>query len=114
MSTASPAAVATASNSDATPRKWTQFVLQRLAKAPLQGLAEALDKDDSQVCRIRSGEQRVTFSEALRLIEALGCKVVDIDARCVNRERYEALATIAQAAMACPDTARRLMFEDSF
>lgn len=113
MNTSSGDAGASSSNSAQGSNNAAQLVLRRLASAPLKVLAEALDRDDTAVCRIRSGEQRVTFHEALELINALDCKVVDKNAMCVRRERYEALAEIAQGAMSDPVTSRRLIFEDA-
>jgi hypothetical protein len=57
-------------------------------------------------------KQRLLFNEAMAILAALGFKAVQSDAICVNREKFSALATIAQAAMADEQTARRLIWED--
>jgi hypothetical protein len=91
--------------------RWAQLVSARLAQARLSDLAEALGRDEASVCRIRSGETRITFAEAMRLIAALGHKVVPADAVCVSRERYAAIAELAAAAMADAQIRQRLIWE---
>jgi hypothetical protein len=98
--------------SDVAPHNWPQAVVSELAKAPLSVIAAALDKDDSTASRVRSGEARVTFNEALALLKAIGFKAVPRDAVCVRRDRYEVIAGLAQAAMADPQFSRRLIWED--
>lgn len=118
MNGSSDTPFAPASNASAAPRNgpqglntWQQFVLQRLAAAPLRVLADALDRDESSVCRIRSGETRLTFHEALALIEALSCKAVDRDAKCIRAGIFAAFAEVGLAAMSDRDTMQKLLFE---
>lgn len=62
---------------------------------------------ESTVSRIKS-EQLETVCQ---IVAHLGLKVVDGSRVCVARDRYEAMATIASAAMSCPETARKLIWE---
>lgn len=112
MATVQQLQPATASNSEGASNNGAQLALRRFAQASLKPLADALDLDESQICRIRSEEARVTFSQSLSLIRALGCKVVDADAVCVSREKYQAIATIAAAAMADQEISHRLIWEE--
>lgn len=87
-------------------------VAAALSATSLDALAAAIGKDDSTVCRVRSEEAKVTISDALRLIYAAGYKAVPQGKVCVDRARYEAMVTIASAAMADEQTARRLTWDD--
>jgi hypothetical protein len=89
-----------------------RVVAQALSATPLEALAEAIGKDDSTASRVRSEEARVSISDAVRLITAAGLKVVAADKVCVDRARYEAMVTIASAAMADQQTARRLTWDE--
>lgn len=89
-----------------------QRVEQALASTSLDTLASAIGKDDTQVCKIRSGELGAKVKDVIRLLHAAGLKVVPADRVCVQREKYEAMVTIAAAAMADPATARRLTWDE--
>lgn len=89
-----------------------QSVATALSKTPLDVLARAISKDDSQTSRIRSGQLGATTPDLIRLLHAAGLKVVSADKVCVDRAKYEAMVTIASAAMACPETARRLTWDE--
>lgn len=110
MAELSPDQAATASNA---LQGGLRAVAAALSAAPLDRLASAIGKDDSTVCRIRSEEAKVTISDALRLIYAAGYKAVPIGKVCVDRSRYEAMVTIASAAMVDEQTARRLTWDES-
>lgn len=109
MAELSPGSSAIASNT-------VQFALREIASAlaamPLSELAVALGKDETTVCRIRSGETKVLLEDAVRLIYAVGKKLVDKRKHCVDRARYEALVTMASAAMADEQTVRRLTWDE--
>lgn len=109
MSTASTAAPASASKRS---QGSLRVVAQALSATPLEALADAIGKDDSTASRVRSEEARVSVSDAVRLICAAGLKVVGADKVCVDRARYEAMVTIASAAMADQQTARRLTWDE--
>lgn len=83
-------------------------VAQALATMPLDQLAAAINKDDSTASRVRSGDAKVSMDDAVRLLHAAGLRVVPIDVVCVDRAKYEAVVTLATAAMADVETARRL------
>ena len=101
---------------EATSSKSLQDGLNRvetaLAGTSLEVLAQAIGKDDSQVCKIRSGELGAKVRDVVKLLHAAGLKVVPTDRVCVKREKYEAMVTIAAAAMADPATARRLTYDE--
>lgn len=112
MSQSSPAAGPNTRKSDAAPRNWQQMIVSRLAGASLDTISEAIGKDVSVASRLRSGEARVTFNEALEVIGALGCKCVDMGAVCVRRDRYEAISSIARAALTDQDFSHRLIWDE--
>lgn len=87
-------------------------VMAALSGTPLEKLAAAIGKDDSQVCKIRAGELGAKVNDVVKLLHAAGLKVVPADRVCVQREKYEAMVTIASAAMADPATARRLTYDE--
>lgn len=78
----------------------------------LASLAQALSKDESTASRVRSGEARLTVGEFCELVDAASMKLVSRDKVCVDRAKYEALATLAVAAMADKQTIQRLVWED--
>lgn len=96
--------------------KRTQAALRMVARSmsatSLEALADAIGKDDSTASRVRSEEARVSISDAVRLICAAGLKVVSAEKVCVDRALYEAMATIASAAMADQQVARRLTWDE--
>jgi hypothetical protein len=89
-----------------------RLVAQAISRAPLDQLAAAINKDDSTVSRVRSGDAKVSMDDAIRLLHAVGLRVVPIDSVVVNSSKYEAVLTMATAAMADPEIARRLTRAD--
>src|SRR5574341_92714 len=89
-------------------RKSSQALLRQLARMPLDKIAQALSKDDTTASRVRSGEARVTVGEFCDLLDAAGLKLVPASKVCVDRQKYEALATLAAAAMSNKETVQRL------
>ena len=89
-----------------------QAVASALSSTSLDVLAKAVGKDDTVVCKIRSGESGAKVPDLVKLLHAAGLKVVPADRVCVQREKYEAIVTIASAAMADPATARRLTWDE--
>lgn len=79
---------------------------------PLDAISKAISKDDSTSSRVRSGEARLTLGELCDLIDAADLKLVTRDRVCVDRKKYEALATIAAAAMSDPESAKKLVWDD--
>lgn len=96
MSTSSDAPTATA-------RKLVQVVLQRLAKAKNQTVAEAIGKDESTVSRIASGESGIKLADLQPFLGSLGLKVVSADQVCIDRAIYESYKTLATAALTNPE-----------
>ncbi|XVJ69923.1 MAG: hypothetical protein HEQ39_09880 [Rhizobacter sp.] len=91
-----------------------QLVAQALASTPLDTLAQSIGKTDTtQVSRMRSGELNVRFTDAVRMLHAAGLKVVPADRICVARDKFQAMVTIASAAMSCPDTVKKLTWDES-
>ena len=89
-----------------------QLVAKHLASTPLNVLALAVGKDDTQVSRIRSGQLGATTADVLRLFYAAGLKVVLADRVCVDGATYQAMAAIAAKAMADPEISRKLIWGD--
>lgn len=100
------------SNNSKTFQSGWKLVETRLAGTSLDVLARAIDKDDSQTSKIRSGQLGAQIKDVIRLLSAAGLKVVPSDRVCVQREKYEAMVTIASAAMADPETAHRLTWDE--
>lgn len=92
-------------------RKSSQALLGALARMSLDAISKAIAKDDSTASRVRSGEARLTVGELCDLIEAADLKLVSRDRICVDRKKYEALATIAAAAMSDEASVKKLVWE---
>lgn len=90
-----------------------RLVASSLASTSLDTMASAIGKDDSTASRIRSEEAKVSISDAVRLLHAAGLKVVSLDKVCVSKAKYEAMVTIASAAMSDEDTVRRLTWDEA-
>ena len=89
-----------------------QLVATALATTSLEALAAAIGKDDTQASRIRSGQLGATVQDMVRLLHAAGLKCVASDRVCVDRARYEAMVTMASAAMSDEQTVRRLTWDE--
>ena len=89
-----------------------QLLAKQLSSTPLDTLAGAIDKDDTQVSRIRSGQLGATVQDVARLMYAAGLKIVPVDRVCVDGATYQAMATIAAKAMGNADIAKRLTWDD--
>ena len=113
MQAVSPPAISSAIKSTPPFSKWRQSVRTALSRAPLTLIVEAIGRGDESVgSRVRSGESRLTFDESLDLLSALGFKAVHSDSVCVRRDKLDALATLAAAAMNDEFCQRRLIWED--
>jgi len=102
------------SSSDAlntSARKSSQVLLGALARMPLEAISRAIAKDDSTSSRVRSGDARLTLGELCDLIDAAEMKLVSRDRVCVDRKKYEALATIAAAAMSDEESVNKLVWD---
>lgn len=89
-----------------------RLVNQHLAKASLETLSIAIRKDESQVSRIRSEEIGVRISDVVRLLYAVGLKIVSAESVVVKRDTFDAVTTIARHAIADPELAKRLLLEE--
>lgn len=92
--------------------KWRQNVLTAFAGASVTKIADIVGVDVSAASTVRSEKRNVSFRHALSILEALGFKCVPVDAVCVNRSRYEAIATLVTAAMSDPDISHKLIWDD--
>lgn len=92
-------------------RKSSQVLLASLARMSLDTISKAIAKDDSTSSRVRSGEARVTLGEFCDLVDAAEMKLVDRDRVCVHRKKYEALVTIAAAAMSDETSVHKLVWD---
>lgn len=89
-----------------------KLVETALASTSLDVLSKAIDKDDGQVSKIRSNQLGAQIRDVIKLLDAAGLKVVLADRVCVARDKYEAMVTIASAAMADAETVRRLTWDE--
>ena len=89
-----------------------KLVSTALSGTSLDALSEAVSLDDTQVSKIRSGQLGAKVHEVIRLLIAAGLKVVSAEKICVDRARYEAIVTMATAAMADAQTVRRLTWDE--
>jgi len=91
-------------------RKALAMVLQSMQDPGTQrSVAHVLGVSESTVSRIKNEK----LEDALALVYQLGFKVVESSRVCVDRSTYEAMATIARAAMSDEQTVRRLIWEDA-
>jgi len=89
-------------------RKAVQAVLQALAEPGRQvAIATAMGVSESTISRLKNDHLE---SFALLLTYA-GLKVVPVDRVCVDPATFESVSHIATKAMACPETVRKLMWE---
>lgn len=89
-----------------------QLVATSLSRTSLDVLAQASGLDDTQMSKVRSGQLGAKVNELVRMLDAAGLKVVSVDRVCVDRARYEAMVTMASAAMADEQTVRRLTWDE--
>jgi transcriptional regulator with XRE-family HTH domain len=90
-------------------RKAYSNVLQALQDPGTQrNLAQIMGTSESTISRIKTEK----LEDTLALLYQLGFKLVSADRVCINRKRYEALETIARAAMAKEEHSRRLFLEE--
>ena len=88
-------------------RKAHSLLLQALAPiGTATNIAREVGVSEATISRAKADSEAV-----IALLYRCGFKVVSNDYVCVKRDRYEAMATIAQAAMADEATARKLMWE---
>lgn len=89
-----------------------QLVETSLSGTSLDVLSKATELDDTQVSKIRSGQLGAKVREVVKMLNAAGLKVVSADKVCVDRSRYEAMVTMASAAMSDEQTVRRLTWDE--
>lgn len=81
-------------------RKSASRVLHALASVGLKTVAAALDCDESTISRLKTTEQKINIESFCLMLETLGLKVVSADDLTVDRERYQALLTLAEMGFA--------------
>lgn len=85
------------------------LVLQRLQEpGRAVAIATAMGTSESTVSRLKNDH----LESFARLLAHAGLKIVDCDAVCVKRERWQAMSTMAVAAMSDETIARKLVWED--
>ena len=89
-------------------RKNETQILRALAEHSQARIAEQLGVNDSTISRFKDGG----LAQASALLAACGLKVVKTDRICVDVRRYEAMCTLAQAALSSPESAQRLIWDD--
>lgn len=73
------------------PRNLAQVLATKLLRAPGKELAVLLEKDESVISRLRSGERAVNLFEFLKVLNFLGYKVVSKDKECIHRDELKML-----------------------
>lgn len=85
----------------------------RLAKLSLEKIATAIGKDDTEACKVRSGERRCSLSEFCALLDLSGLKLVAKDRFCVKEEEFNFMRKMTARALANEQMAQQLTFEDA-
>jgi hypothetical protein len=93
----SPREGASANNVRNLPVNALALLTTRLLKIPLQAIAEAIGKDESAACRIRSNERPCTLTEFCSLLELAGFKLVSRDKQCVPADELAMLRRVYAA-----------------
>lgn len=88
-----PSALHGANNSTFAPgaRNLAQVICTRLLKTPLDVIAAAVGTDSSGASRIRSGERACSVTGWLKLMEALGYKLVNKTKLCMEADEARML-----------------------
>ena len=68
-----------------------QVIATKLLRAPGKELAILLEKDESVISRLRSGERAVNLFEFLKVLNFLGYKVVSSAKICVDADELNML-----------------------
>lgn len=68
-----------------------QVICTRLLRTPLEVIAAATDTDQSGASRIRSGERGTSVNGWLRLMDALGYKLVNKHKLCMEADEARTL-----------------------
>ena len=77
-------------------RKTTECVLREsLAHNGHKHIAEAVGFNPSNMSRLLSGEQNVSFERMCAIIDAAGLKLVPVDDMLINPEDHKAIARLA-------------------
>jgi hypothetical protein len=69
----------------------------RLLKIPLSAIAEAIGKDESAACRIRSNERPCTLTEFCSLLDLAGFKLVSKGKQCIDGDELAMLRRVYAA-----------------
>lgn len=79
---------------------------------PLEAIADAVNKDESTACRIRTGEARLTVHEFCALVDAAGKKLVGKGQYCVNKAKFEAVILLLTSSLSDEETVRKTLRQD--
>jgi hypothetical protein len=82
---------ASANTASPVARNLSQVIATKLLRAPGIELARLLEKDESVISRLRSGERAVNLFEFLKVLHYLGYKVVSQDKECIHRDELKML-----------------------
>jgi hypothetical protein len=69
----------------------------RLLRVPLSAIADAIGKDESAACRIRSNERPCTLTEFCALLDLAGFKLVSKGKQCIDAEELQMLRRVYAA-----------------
>lgn len=89
-----------------------QMLSTRLAKMTLEAIAGVIKKDDTEACKVRSGERKCNLTEFCDLLDAAGLKLVSKDRHCVKEEEFNFMRKMTARALANESIAQQLTFED--
>ena len=92
--------------------KQVSILSRAMARTSLDRLAQAIHKDESVASRIRSGQGNASLEDFVRLANAAGLRLVPADVKCVDGAMFDAVSLLAQRAMACPETVKRLLIAE--
>lgn len=90
-------------------RKMVSLVLQRMQEPGRQvAIAALMGVSESTVSRLKNEQ----LENLTHLLVHAGLKIVPFESVCVDRLTYESMVHIATRAMANPQTAKQLVWED--
>ena len=90
-----------------------QALSTRLARLRLEDIGRVLGKDDTEACKVRSGDRRCSLVEWCAIIDLAGLKLVDKSRLCVKPDEFNFMRNMTARALANEQMARELTFEDA-
>lgn len=75
-------------------RKLSQAILRAVAIVKNQAVADAIQRDDSTISRIVTGESGIKLEDLQPFLACLGFKVVPVGHICVDKDEWHAKETL--------------------